>query len=224
VAYPNSGKIYFAIKKQKEGKMKNNELKFIVLIFISYYIIGLPSQILAQTIDGDQLRLEGFELAKGVDLTDTYRVGTIFAGEVFNADDGKVGRWTVILSHRGTENIEVCGESGDIVTIRLTINFNSGQQLVLGMVDLGGAPDVFWDFAYNGPSCSLGGLDCVPCGITVPKDCTGETSNLAMVQDILLKPKSGSTIKIKSAILYDGRLCHYYPVIPRVSARLKINK
>jgi len=80
--------------------MKNNKLKFIVLVFISVFIFGLPTQILAQKSD-DQLRLEGFELAKGVDITDTYRVGTIFAGELFNANDIKIGRWTGILSHRG---------------------------------------------------------------------------------------------------------------------------
>jgi len=61
--------LYFTIIKQKEGKMKNYKLIFIVFVLISYYIIGLPTQIIAQTNDGDQLRLEGLELAKGVDLT-----------------------------------------------------------------------------------------------------------------------------------------------------------
>ena len=139
--------------------MKNNKLKFIVLVFISVFIFGLPTQILAQKSD-DQLRLEGFELAKGVDITDTYRVGTIFAGEVFNANDIKIGRWTAMLSHRGTENIEVCGGRGDIVTMRLTIKFDSGEKLVLGMIDLSGEDDVFWDNIYNGPPCALGGLVC----------------------------------------------------------------
>jgi hypothetical protein len=210
--------------------MKNYKLIFIVFVLISYYIIGLPTQIIAQTNDGDQLRLEGLELAKGVDLTDTYRVGTIFAGEVFNANDIKIGRWTAMLSHRGTENIEVCGGRGDIVTMRLTIKFDSGEKLVLGMIDLSGEDDVFWDNIYNGPPCALGGLVCESCGkqdlqtATCDESSDSEYSDLATVNDIYLKPKLGSTINIKSAILHDGRLCHYYPVIPRVSAWLKINK
>jgi hypothetical protein len=202
--------------------MKNHKLRFTVLGFILYFIIGFPFEILSQTNPGDELQLEGLELAKGVNLTDTFRIGTIFAGDVFY-NQNRIGRWTAMLSHKGTENIELCKGRGDIVTMRLTIHFNSGKKIVLGMVDFREEPDVFWHYTYAGLPCSLGGLDCQTCDTAKVIDCEDEgSSDLAKVEPIILKKKWGSTINVRGAILKDGRLCHYYPLVPRVSALLRI--
>jgi hypothetical protein len=205
--------------------MKNFKLRFTVLAFIVYFIVGLPSQIFAQSCPGQQLRLEGLELAKGVNLTNTFRVGTIFAGEVF-CEDSRIGRWTAMLSHKGTEEIEVCKGRGSIFSMRLSVNFNSGEKLVLKMADLPGEPKVEWDYIYTGEDCLLGGLNCEHCGeVTSFSKCEFENSpdsDLAMVSEINLRPSLGTTMSINGAILQDGWLCHYYPLIPRVSAVLML--
>jgi hypothetical protein len=167
------------------------------------------------------LELKGLELFKGIDITDTYRVGTLFAGEIFY-NDYKIGSWSVTLSHKGTENIELCGGANDIITIKLVLDFSWGDKLVLGMIDRSGTPDVFWDFNYAGPACGLGGVGCTCSPETARVDCgaDGDPSDLAEVGSILLHQKWGSTFSITAAELIDGQLCHQYPVIPRVYAKL----
>ena len=202
--------------------MKKSYLTLTLLMGLIFSVV-IPSFLYADE-DGDTLtyRLEGLELFKGIDITDTYRKCTLFAGEIFY-EQYKIGTWTAVLSHKGTENIEVCGGKGDIVTVRLTIRFSGGHRLVLGMRDDSGTQDVFWDFDYAGPRCYLGGFNCEGCGEAEVADCQESgSSNLAMIDDLELEPMWGSTVNIDTAVLQGGRLCHYYPVIPRVFALLNV--
>jgi hypothetical protein len=202
--------------------MKHSKSKIIVLMVISYFIFGFFTQIFA--FNGEKkhwVKLEGLELAKGIDIDETYRKGTIFAGQLIYKNS-KIGYWTAILSHIGTENIEVCNGEGKIVSMYLTLNFKWGDQLVLGM-KRGTRGVVKWNYNYIGVPCQLGGFDCETCGdinLSLDECSPGEPSDVAIVDDIDFAEKWGSTIKIKSAVLKDGRLCHYYPFIPRVSAWL----
>jgi hypothetical protein len=165
------------------------------------------------------LELKGLELFIGIDITDTYRIGTAFAGEIFY-DNYKIGTWSVTLSHRGTENIELCGGANDIVTIHLVLNFNWGDKLVLGMIDRSGTPDVFWYHNYSGPPCRLGGLGCSCSPETAREPCDDGDNNPSELAPLSLEQKWGSTFNITAAELIDGQLCHQYPVIPRVYAKL----
>jgi len=197
----------------------------LTLLMALILIAGTPLLVFAGADEGQvTYRLEGWELAKGIDVTDTYRKWTIFAGEVF-FDQFKIGTWTAVLSHRGIENIEVCRGTGDIVTLRLTLRLSGGHQLVLGMTDRDGTKDVFWNYDYSGPPCLLGGFGCTSCGETEVVGC-GEDgdgfSNLAMINDLPLEQRWGSTVNISSAVLQGGRLCHYYPIVPRVFALLNV--
>ena len=202
--------------------MKNYKLKIAFSLVTFFLVVGFCTKVFAEEFT---LELKGLELAKGIDITRTYRIGTIFAGEAFYRGDS-VGIWTAILSHTGTENIEVCGGKGKIRTMTLTINFfKTGEQLVLGLRDLRGK-EVHWGYQYvddpiDGP-CRLGGIGCDSCGNTelIECECVGCFSNIATVAPMNLKKMAGSTFNISSALLNSGRLCHYFPIIPRVYAEL----
>ena len=206
--------------------MKNPKLKIIVFMVVSFFIFGSFTQISAFNGGYDvALKLEGLELAKGIDINDTYRIGTIFAGQIMH-EGKKIGYWTAVLSHTGTENIEVCNGEGRIVSMILTLNFYWGDHLVLGM-KRNSQSFVNWDYNYIGAACQIGGIGCQSCG-DPDLDLEGcsysynGSSDVAFVDDVELIKKRGSTIKIHSALLSEGRLCHYYPIIPRVSAWLLI--
>lgn len=171
--------------------------------------------------------LEGLEIAKGIDIG-SIRIGTSFAGKVLDASGTMdLGFWSATLSHRGAGNIEVCGGTNDIVSLRLVICFTggdyAGHQLVLGMTDLKRIPDVYWNFDYAGVPCELGGFSCDACSPLAARiPCSEGASNLAVIGDIALVPSRGSTLKSKSARLTEGQLCHYFPIIPRVYGKLDV--
>lgn len=170
--------------------------------------------------------LEGLEIAKGIDIG-PIRIGTSFAGKLLDQyGEEEQGFWSVSLNHRGATNIEVCGGSNDIVSLRLVVCFSKGphqgKQLILGMTDLRRNEDVFWSFNYSGDLCKLGGLECDACSPAAFRtECaTGGSSDLAVIGDISLVQAKGSTLKVAGATLTDGQLCHYFPVIPRVFGKL----
>lgn len=173
--------------------------------------------------------LEGLEVAKGVDIG-TIRVGTSFAGKVLDENLMERGLWFATLSHRGAANIEVCGGTNDIVSLRLVVSFcegeHAGGQLVLTMTDLRGIPDVHWIYNYSGTPCRIGGLDCDACSPDAARvSCSDEnspSSNLAVIRAITLTRAKGSTLAVKRAVLKEGQLCHYYPFIPRVHGKLEL--
>lgn len=206
--------------------MKNPKLKIIVLMVVSFFIFGSFTQISAfNGVNEKWLKLEGLELAKGKDISVTDRVGTIFAGQIMYKKS-KIGYWSAVLSHTGTENIEVCNGEGQIVSMILILNFYWGDRLVLEMYGNNGSqPGVHWDYNYAGRPCRLGGLGCQSCGdpnLKLEECYNNGSSDVAKVEPVELVEKTGSTIKINSAVLVNGRLCHYYPIIPRVSAWLLI--
>jgi hypothetical protein len=200
--------------------MKNYKLK-IAFSLVTFFLVAIfCTKVFAEEFT---LELKGLELAKGIDITRTYRIGTIFAGEAFYRGD-PVGIWTAILSHTGTENIEVCGGRGKIITMTLTINFfKTGKQLVLGFRYLRGK-EVYWGYQYEDNledgSCGLGGIGCDSCSDTILIECDGNYSDIATVAQMNLKKMAGSTLNISSALLTSGRLCHYFPIIPRVYAEI----
>ncbi len=170
--------------------------------------------------------LEGLEIAKGIDIG-SIRIGTSFAGKVLDGyGEEEQGFWSVSLNHRGATNIEVCGGTNDIVSLRLVVCFtkglHQGKQLILGMIDLWRNEDVSWGFNYSGDSCKLGGLECDACSPTAARTAcqNGGSSNLAVIGDISLVQAKGSTLKVAGATLTDGQLCHYFPIIPRVFGKL----
>jgi hypothetical protein len=198
-------------------------------VLLGVFVILLLQVICPSAASSEVFLLEGLEIAKGIDIG-SVRIGTSFAGKVLDASgEEEQGFWSVSLNHRGAKNIEVCGGTNDIVSLRLVVCFTKGpydgNQLVLGMTDLRHKQDVFWDFDYAGIACELGGVACDPCSPEAARiGCArGRASNLAVISDISLVRSKGSTLDVARAMLTEGQLCHYYPIIPRVFGKLVVD-
>jgi hypothetical protein len=205
--------------------MKSLSMKALLGVFV-ILLLQDPCPLAASS---EVFLLEGLEIAKGIDIG-SIRIGTSFAGKVLDASgEEEQGFWSVSLNHRGAKNIEVCGGTNDIVSLRLVVCFtkgpHDGNQLVLGMTDLRRKQDVFWRFDYFGIPCEIGGGACDPCSPDAARiDCAlGGASNLAVISDISLVRSRGSTLNVESAVLTEGQLCHYFPIIPRVFGKLVLD-
>lgn len=205
----------------------NSLVKKVFLGLSIMLLVGAPLCSRAGASGTETFVLEGLEIAKGIDIG-TIRIGTSFAGRVLDEGGSEQGFWSATLSHRGASNIEVCGGTNDIVSLRMVVCFTqgprSGKQLILGMVDLRRNEDVFWDYNYSGPPCELGGFGCDPCSPDADRgDCEpGGRSDLAVIPQLDLLPYKGSTLKVLGASLKNGLLCHYFPIIPRVFGNLEL--
>ena len=192
------------------------------------FLMFLPN--LAEAEEDVQFDLVGLEIVKGIDIGTT-RYGTRFIGKVFS-DSEKIGIWSIVLDHKDFENIEVCGETGDVVRLRMIVAFTKGDYeghyLVLAMRDLSGVPDVYWDF--QAPLCFplINGSNCVcpqdPEAIE-PWNCDEGLFDgygpIAVIPQITLKKRLGTTLNVVDAHL-SGLLCHNYPLVPRVGGVLSL--
>lgn len=218
-------KSYFYSLDREVEAMK----KFMSLVtMVGILLFVVPSSGANQSAE---LELIGIEVAIGVDIGDT-RYGTKFTGKVM--DDGEqVGYFSCTLHFQDYSNIEQCGETNNIVWLRMSLVFTDGEyqgkKLVLGMRDpTPDTPDVFW-FYDTDEECEIGGCDCsCPPGDVV--ECYGNDASIARIggdtdteDGIMLKPRWGSSYefmkKVKNASL-TGYLCHHYPIVPRVSGTL----
>ena len=180
--------------------------------------------------------LKGFEIAKGNDIDEETRSGARFMGSVINSDGDEVGFFSTVLDFKYYNAIEVCGGINDIISLRMTILFTSGnyawRTMVLRMEDAS-FEDVFWDFDTL-ENCGIGGRGCNCPPVSGLVDCAldgDETSLIARVggdldsgEGIHLIPTWGSSFIflrwVDSASL-SGFLCHHYPFIPRVSGTIR---
>jgi hypothetical protein len=184
-----------------------------------------------------ELTLKGFEIAKGTNIDGETRVGARFMGNVINSNGYEVGFFSTVLDFKGYNFIEVCGGTNDIISLRMTIFFTSGdyawRTMVLKIKD-SSSENVFW-YLDTSENCGIGGIGCncppvldlVDCGLD-----GDQTSLIAWVgsdydsnEGINLKPTWGSSFvflrKVKCASL-SGFLCHHYPFIPRVSGKIRL--
>jgi hypothetical protein len=187
---------------------------------------------LTSSVGAEQFELKGVEILKGIDRGDT-RYGTTFIGKILE-EGGDLGYWSVVLNFKDYEYIEVCGETNDIVWLRMVVVFtggdHQGDKLVLRMRDRKGIPDVFWD--YDADLCPIGGIGCSCPDWEVPISCSdtcSDTSSIARIGDeyetdkgIVLTPRRTISSQVENAYL-NGWLCHNYPFVPRVSGTLQIN-
>lgn len=170
--------------------------------------------------------LSGYEIFIGIDYRGT-RYGTLFTGILKSQDNQNVGYWNVCIHHTWTENIEVCNRWNDIKYFCMTIHFtdgrHAGKTVILTMRDTISYPDVHWIGNYAGTPCEIGGFNCEACGIdTTMSACSeGDYADIAAIEEIRLSTGRKSTLKVKNARIRDGRLCHYFPYIPRVSGFLE---
>lgn len=186
-----------------------------------------------------EFTLKGIEIAKGNNIDEETRVGARFVGSVINSNsnEDEIGLFSTVLDFKGYNNIEVCGETNDIISLRMTILFTRGNYMgrimVLKMEDAS-FEDVFWNFDTS-ENCGIGGMGCnCPPDMETVYNCNldeDETSFLARVggelnsgEGIHLIPTWGSSFIflrwVESASL-SGFLCHHYPFIPRVSGKIR---
>lgn len=183
-----------------------------------------------------EFTLSGFEIAKGKDIDEETRVGARFMGSVINPNGDKVGFFSTVLDFKGYDFIESCGGTNDIISLRMTILFTSGdyawRTMILKMDDTS-YENVFW-YLDTSENCRIGGIgcNCPPVSDLVDCDLDGDqTALIAWVgrdfnseEGIHLRPIWGSSFiflrKVKCASL-SGYLCHHYPFIPRVSGTIK---
>ncbi|MGA1864523.1 MAG: hypothetical protein ACMUHX_05625 [bacterium] len=208
------------------------KLCFVMLIFCVLFFALQPAWGQDNYVE---FTLKGFEIAKGNNIDEETRVGARFMGSVINFNGNEIGLFSTVLDFKGYNNIEVCGGTNDIISLRMTILFTSGnyawRTMVLKMEDAS-SKDVFWDFDTS-ENCGIGGMGC-NCPPTDLFDCDldgDETSLIASVggdlnsgEGIHLIPTWGSSLIflrwVESASL-SGYLCHHYPFIPRVSGTIR---
>ena len=177
-----------------------------------------------------EFKLSGVEIVKGFDIGDV-RYGTTFMGNVYEGDD-KVGYWWTVIQHTDTENIEVCGESNNLLNVKLVVVLNggtlAGNRLVLGLQEPEVVEDVLWDsvapvcgFPFFDKPCACpdhpDDIEIWNCELPIPE----RYGPVATIEHLNLKEKFGTTLNIEEAYL-SGWLCHNWSFIPRVAANLTI--
>lgn len=173
-----------------------------------------------------EFNLSGIEIVKGIDIGDI-RYGTMFLGKVYEGGS-HVGNWWTVIRHTDTENIEVCGGTNNLLKVKLVVNLNDGNWLLLGLNDPDNEEEVVWDAKAPlcGPACY--DEDCVcpskpdliepwNCATPLPED----YGPVATIENLELKQKFGTTLDIEGAFL-TGWLCHNWTFIPRVTASLTV--
>jgi len=186
----------------------------------------------------EELYLRGVELTKGLDVGEI-RYGTRFAGEVLldsNDAESVVGYWSVSLNYTDVENVEVCGGTNDVTSLRLLVVLDAGDysgEAIFSMRDFEGNPDVFWD--YQQPLCGFFGLDCIDpwdtpddwdCGVGLTPG-NGPVAQIGAADNILgikLTPVWRTGIfnrpdRVKRGYI-KGWLRHNYPLVPRIDGTL----
>lgn len=210
------------------------KLCFVVLMFSILLFTLQPARGQDSYVD---FTLKGFEIAKGNDIDEETRVGARFMGSVINSNEDEVGFFSTLLDFKYYDAIEVCGGINDIISLRMTILFTSGDYagriMILRMVDVS-FEDVFW-FLNTSENCGIGGMGCnCPPDLDKVYNCNtdgDDTSLIAQVggdldsgEGIHLIPTWGSSFiflrRVGSASL-SGFLCHHYPFIPRVSGTIR---
>ena len=172
------------------------------------------------------INLMGMEIVKGIDIGDI-RYGTMFIGNVFK-DSENVGNWYTVIRHTDTENIEVCGGTNNLLKVKLVVNLNDGNRLVLGLNDPDNDEEVVWDATAPlcGPSCYDESCACPNNSDLIQSWICEEGmpegyGPMATIENLELREKFGTTVDIKSASL-TGFLCHNWAFIPRVAANLNV--
>lgn len=177
-----------------------------------------------------EFKLSGVENTKGIDIGDV-RYGTMFIGKVYEGVD-EVGYWWTVIRYTGTENIEVCGGTNNLLRVKLVVVLNGGtldgHRLVLGLEDPGVVDDIVWNAKAElcGPACHDEFCAC-PNNPGEIEDwvCNGSMPNgygpVATIPGLELKAKRGSTLDINEAHL-SGYLCHNWAFVPRILGYLTV--
>jgi hypothetical protein len=181
------------------------------------------------------IKLTGAEVFKGIDVGPV-RFGTTFLGRAFKCDSFNencedVGYWKSFIRYTGTENIEVCGGTNDILAFTMELIFvdgtYAGKQLVLSLAD-SNAEDVLWEYetfmcgpAIQDPKCFCpndpGQIDPWNCDAPMPAG----HGPVAVIPNLMLRKSWGSTLDVTGADLF-GLLCHNWKFIPRVGGVLHL--
>jgi len=186
-----------------------------------------------------ELYLRGVELTKGQDVGEI-RYGTRFAGQVLldsNDAESVIGYWSVSLNYTDVENVEVCGGTNDIISLRLLVvldDDNYSGEAIFSMSDFEGNPDVFWNSQQ--PLCGFFGIGCSdPWESPETWDCDdggllegyGPVAQIGSLDNdlgIKLNPVWRTGIfkrpdRVKHGYI-KGWLRHNYPVVPRIDGTL----
>jgi len=182
-------------------------------------------------------KLTGAEVFKGIDIGPV-RFGTTFLGRVlkcdsFNENCVDVGYWKSFIRYTGTENIEVCDGTNDILAFTMDLVFvdgtYAGKRLVLSLAD-SNDEDVLWEYkapicgpAIQDPACRCPNdpAQIEPWNCDEPEPMPDGFGPVAVIPNLMLQKSWGSTLDIESADLF-GLLCHNWKFIPRVGGVLHL--
>ena len=180
-------------------------------------------------------KLTGAEVFKGIDIGPV-RFGTTFLGRVFKCDSFNkncvdVGYWKSFIRYTGTENIEVCDGTNDILAFTMDLIFvdgtYAGKRLVLSLAD-SNDEDVLWEYkapicgpAIQDPACRCPNDPAQIESWNCDEPMTELYGPVAVIPNLMLQKSWGSTLNITGADLF-GLLCHNWRFIPRVGGVLHL--